>query len=37
MNIGSVKEINTEKRISVTPDTSKSFKNLGLNVYLEKG
>ena len=37
MNIGSTKETSPEKRISITPDTSKSLKNLGLNVFLEKG
>ena len=37
MNVGSTKEKNPEKRISITPDTSKSFKNLGLNIFLEKG
>ena len=37
MNVGSTKEKNPEKRISITPDTSKSLKNLGLNVLLEKG
>ncbi len=37
MNVGSTKEKNPEKRISITPDTSKSLKNLGLNVFLEKG
>jgi len=37
MNIGSTKEKNSEKRISITPDTSKSLKSLGLNVFLEKG
>ena len=37
MNVGSTKEQNPEKRISITPDTSKSLKNLGLNVFLEKG
>ena len=37
MNVGSTKEINPEKRISITPDTSKSLKNLGLSVLLEKG
>ena len=37
MNIGSTKEKNPEKRISITPDTSKSLKDLGLNVFLEKG
>ena len=37
MNVGSTKEINPEKRISITPDTSKSYKNLGLNVFIEKG
>ena len=28
---------NPEKRISITPETSKNFKNLGLKVFLEKG
>ena len=37
MNVGSTKEKSPEKRISITPDTSKSLKNLGLNVLLEKG
>ena len=37
MNVGSTKEKNPEKRISITPDTSKSLKGLGLNVILEKG
>ena len=37
MNVGSTKERNPEKRISITPDTSKSLKNLGLNIFLEKG
>ena len=37
MNVGSTKETSPEKRISITPDTSKSYKNLGLNVFLEKG
>ena len=37
MNIGSTKEKDPEKRISITPDTSKSLKNLGLNVFLENG
>jgi len=37
MNVGSTKEKNPEKRISITPDTSKSLKGLGLNVLLEKG
>ena len=37
MNVGSTKEKNPEKRISITPDTSKSLKDLGLNVFLEKG
>ena len=37
MNVGSTKEINPEKRISITPDTAKSLKNLGLSVLLEKG
>ena len=37
MIIGSTKEQKPEKRISITPETSKSFKNLGLNVCLEQG
>jgi len=37
MNVGSTKEKSTEKRISITPDTSKNLKDLGLNVFLEKG
>jgi len=37
MNVGSTKEKNPEKRISITPDTSKSLKSLGLNILLEKG
>ena len=37
MNVGSTKEKNPEKRISITPDTTKSLKGLGLNVILEKG
>ena len=37
MNVGSTKEKSSEKRISITPDTSKSLKGLGLNVLLEKG
>ena len=37
MNVGSTKDKNPEKRISITPDTSKSLKDLGLNVFLEKG
>ena len=37
MNVGSTKELSPEKRISITPETSKSFKNLGLKVILEKG
>ncbi len=37
MNVGSTKEQNPEKRISITPDTSKSLKGLGLNIFLEKG
>ena len=36
MNVGSTKEKNPEKRISITPDTSKSFKNLGLNIQIKK-
>ena len=37
MNVGSTKEKNPEKRISITPETSKNYKNLGLKVILEKG
>jgi len=37
MNVGSTKEKSPEKRISITPDTSKNLKDLGLNVFLEKG
>ncbi len=37
MNVGSIKEKNPEKRISITPETSKNFKNLGLNIFIEKG
>ena len=37
MNVGSTKEKNPEKRISITPDTSKNLKDLGLKVFLEKG
>ena len=37
MNVGSTKETSPEKRISITPDTSKSLKNLGLKVFIEKG
>ena len=37
MNVVSTKDITPEKRISITPYTSNSFKNLGLNVILEKG
>ena len=37
MKVGSIKELSPEKRLSITPDTSKSFKNLGLSVFLEKG
>ena len=37
MNVGSTKEKSPEKRISITPDTSKSLKNLGLSIFLEKG
>ena len=37
MNVGSTKETSPEKRISITPDTSKSFLNLGLKVLIEKG
>ena len=36
MNVGSTKEKNPEKRISITPDTSKNLKDLGLKVFLEK-
>ena len=35
--VGSFKEdISIEKRISITPETAKNIKNLGLEVYLEK-
>ena len=37
MNVGSTKEKSPEKRISITPNTSKSLKNLGLGIFLEKG
>tara|TARA_X000000368_G_C22990504_1_gene694124 strand:+ start:200 stop:1285 length:1086 start_codon:yes stop_codon:yes gene_type:complete len=37
MIVGSIKEKNPERRISITPDTSKSLKSLGLSVLLEKG
>ena len=37
MNIGSTKEKLPEKRISITPETCKNFKDLGLKVFLEKG
>ena len=37
MIVGSTKEIAPEKRISITPDTTKSFKDLGLRVLLQKG
>ena len=37
MNVGSTKELSPEKRISITPETSKNFINLGLKVFLEKG
>ena len=37
MNVGSIKENSPERRISVTPDTTKNLKDLGLNVLLEKG
>ena len=37
MIVGSTKEKSPEKRISITPDTSKNLKDLGLNVFLEKG
>ncbi len=38
MIVGSIKEdINLEKRISITPETAKNIKNLGLEVYLEDG
>ena len=37
MIVGSTKEIRLEKRISITPDTTKSIKSLGLNILLEKG
>ena len=37
MIVGSTKEIAPEKRVSITPDTTKSFKDLGLRVLLQKG
>ena len=37
MNVGSTKEKSPEKRISITPETSKSLTGLGLKVFLEKG
>ena len=38
MIVGSVKEnYTTEKRVSITPETSKKFNDLGLEVILEKG
>ena len=38
MIVYSVKENNSiEKRISITPETSKNLKDLGLQVILEKG
>ena len=37
MIVGSTKEITPEKRISITPETTKSLKRLGLNILLEKG
>ena len=38
MIVGSVKENSSiEKRISITPETAKNFKDLGLKVILEKG
>tara|TARA_E500000178_G_scaffold337771_1_gene377351 strand:+ start:167 stop:1255 length:1089 start_codon:yes stop_codon:yes gene_type:complete len=38
MIVGSVKENNSiEKRISITPETSKNLKDLGLQVILERG
>ena len=36
MNIGSTKDLNPEKRISITPETSKNLKNLGLKVFNRK-
>ena len=36
ITIGSVKEdLNTEKRIAVTPDTVKKFNSLGFSINLE--
>ena len=34
MNVGSTKEKNPEKRISITPDTSKNLKDLGLVLFI---
>ena len=36
MNVGSTKELSPEKRISITPETSKNFKNLGLKNKYQK-
>ena len=37
MIVGSIKEdTSLDKRISITPETAKNIKNLGLEVYLEK-
>ena len=36
--IGSVKEdLSQDKRISITPETVKKFKNLNFSIFLEKG
>ena len=36
MNIGSTKEKLPEKRISITPETCKNFKDLGLKVFRKR-
>ena len=37
MIVGSVKEdVLIDKRVSITPETAKNLKDLGVNVYLEK-
>ena len=37
MIVGSTKENSKEKRISITPETSKNIINLGLNISLQEG
>ena len=36
MHVGSTKEKNPEKRISITPETIKKFTNLNFSILLEK-